>query len=286
MSTTTRFAQRDTARLAYAISRRESDAAVPAIALLHDLLADRRAFAHQRQHDAGIAAVLLLPDARGHGASAALANQRFTVPELAADLLAILDAEAINHIHLVGHGLGGATALALARFQPKRIASLTLIEPTLPAVLEDAAITAPAAILIRDTARDAARAAIDAATKDLPDRALDLLLAPRWGVNWRTNLPKPRYAAIRRHAAALSGILAALTSYGVPTSALATLTIPTTLILTATPTPLVHLIVERLAATIPNAQTLTLPPGDTLDPLSGEPGDVLNAHLRVTLSES
>ncbi len=281
MSGTTRFAQRDTARLAYDISRNDLDAAAPVVALLHDLLADRRLFAQQRQDLTAIATVLL-PDARGHGASAAIANQRFTVPELAADVLAILDAEAIAQVHLVGHGLGGATALTLARFQPKRIASLTLIEPTLPGVLEEAAIASPAAILARDLARDM----IDAATKDQTDRALDLLLAPRWGATWRTSLPKPRYAAIRRHAAALAGLLTALNSYSVPISALATLTIPTILILTAAPTPLDRLITAHLAATIPNAKTLTLPPGDPIDPFAGEPGKVISAHLRATLGTS
>lgn len=44
-------------------------------------------------------------------------------------LVAFMDKQTIKQAHLVGHSMGGATALALAASQPERVASATLIAP-------------------------------------------------------------------------------------------------------------------------------------------------------------
>src|SRR5215204_4230949 len=72
----------------------QSDPNAPAVVMLHALLADRSVFAAQRDVLSSRYRVIL-PDARGHGASATLANQWYTVAELAQDVLAIFDAEGI-----------------------------------------------------------------------------------------------------------------------------------------------------------------------------------------------
>lgn len=69
---------------------------------------------------------ILRYDTRGHGRSQ-LVDQPITIDDLADDLLGLLDALAIERVHLVGLSLGGMTAQALASRAPDRLASLTLI---------------------------------------------------------------------------------------------------------------------------------------------------------------
>ena len=76
---------------------------------------------------------ILAPDLRGRGDTRG-PDSGYAIPELAADLIGLLDALALPRVHLVGHSLGTAvvmeTALALARVgQPDRIASLTCVAP-------------------------------------------------------------------------------------------------------------------------------------------------------------
>ena len=155
----TRFARRGSARLAYEPAG--ADPAAPAVVLLHDLLADRAALAGLRDVLAGEGYRLVLPDARGHGASAAFANRRVSLPDLAADVLAVLDDAGIESAHLIGHGLGGAVACELGRRASAHARSLTLIEPALPAILDDD--PDPAAAAARAEARAADRSAAEAA---------------------------------------------------------------------------------------------------------------------------
>jgi pimeloyl-ACP methyl ester carboxylesterase len=50
-----------------------------------------------------------------------------TVPQMAADTLAIMDAAGIPSAHVVGHSLGGCIALQMALSKPDRVKSLALI---------------------------------------------------------------------------------------------------------------------------------------------------------------
>lgn len=52
-----------------------------------------------------------------------------TFAALARDIAAAFDALNLDQVHLVGHSLGGACALALADVRPRRIATLTLLAP-------------------------------------------------------------------------------------------------------------------------------------------------------------
>lgn len=69
---------------------------------------------------------LLSFDNRGIGASVNRAG-RLTIDDMAADALAILDAEGIDRVHVAGHSMGGVIAQALALQAPKRITSLALL---------------------------------------------------------------------------------------------------------------------------------------------------------------
>ena len=262
MPSLTRFATRGAYRLAYEwhdADRAEGDPlGAPVIApmvLLHDLLGDRSAFAPVRAAFATRSA--LVPEARGHGASAALADRRVTVADLALDTLAVMDAAGVIAAHVIGHGLGGATALAIALAHSDRVDSLTLVEPSLGAILDRD--PNPEEFAARTATRAAARAAADAAYKGLTDRSLDLLLDPRWGRGWRERLARPRLAAIRRHAGALAGCLTALDGQVVSSEAVAGLTLPVSVVRGDAAAAIDCLICDRLVSLLPGARLQTVP---------------------------
>jgi pimeloyl-ACP methyl ester carboxylesterase len=235
---TTRFATNEIARLAYEVAGPED---TPPVVLAHATLLDRASFAPVR--DALLATGrwrVIQPDARGHGASAMIKGRALTVNDLANDLFAVLAAEGLDDknappVRFIGHGQGAVAALALARWRPDRAAALTLIEPELLTILDDA--QDPQIVAARDAAGAANANAADASYKELPDRATSLYLDRRWGAGWRDHLPKPRLAAIRRHAPALVGTLDALAAYRLTPDDLAPLTMPVELVVSdRTPT--------------------------------------------------
>ena len=67
-------------------------------------------------------------DLPGHGSSS-LDVGNGSVPELADTVLGVLDSLEIEKAHLVGHSLGGATALFLAIKHPGRVSSASLVCP-------------------------------------------------------------------------------------------------------------------------------------------------------------
>jgi pyruvate dehydrogenase E2 component (dihydrolipoamide acetyltransferase) len=69
---------------------------------------------------------IIAVDLPGHGASGKQIEVR-NIDELARKLLALLDALAIETVHLVGHSLGGAVVGLAALARPSLVASLTLI---------------------------------------------------------------------------------------------------------------------------------------------------------------
>lgn len=252
----TRFAQRGSSRLAYEASG-EPDARL--VVALHDLLADRASLAPLR--DALLAAGfrVVVPDLRGHGASTAIAASSLAMADLTTDLLAVLDAETAGATDVVGHGLGGALALALAEIAPGRVRSLSLLEPAVAGIL-----AADPDLLARDAAarvRDAAGEAANLANRGQTERALDRWLEPRRGRGWRDRLSRAQLGAVRRHAAALGPILAAESTHAPRPDWLADLTAPTLLLRLADAPALDRAIADRLAA-IPGAHSVVLAPSD------------------------
>lgn len=79
---------------------------------------------------------LVRPDLRGQGASTF--RGRIGIADWCADLVALLDAEALPSAVVVGHCLGANLALAFAAAHPGRTAGLALIEPLPPEALRGA----------------------------------------------------------------------------------------------------------------------------------------------------
>jgi pimeloyl-ACP methyl ester carboxylesterase len=269
----TRFAQNDLARLSYEIDGPDTaDVAV----LLHATLADRGSFGPLRE-TLGERMRLILPDARGHGASSALKDRAFAVTDMANDLFAVLEAEGLVHnagkrIHLIGHGQGAIAALELARRRPDLVTSLTLIEPDALTLLDGE--EAGEAILAREEARNAYRSASEAAYKGLADRALSLYLDSRWGEDWQEGLPRPRAAAVRRNLLALSASLDALDRYRILPDEVAAVMTPARVVAAATSPETVRVIAQRLGTWLPRGRTIYIAklPGGSPFSAEGEAG--------------
>ncbi|MGB3770368.1 MAG: 3-oxoadipate enol-lactonase [Rhodococcus sp. (in: high G+C Gram-positive bacteria)] len=71
-------------------------------------------------------ATVVTADLRGHGETSAPVGP-YTVADLGADVLALLDSLGFARIHLVGLSLGGAVSQWISIHHPERVASLTLM---------------------------------------------------------------------------------------------------------------------------------------------------------------
>ena len=263
----TRFAARGTTRLAYEAIGGPGASVVVA---LHDLLADRAVWRPWAIALASGGYRLLLPDARGHGASAALSTRPYPPTELAADVLAILDAEGTAAVHLAGHGWGAATALAVAQLGPARVASLLLLQPDLAGLL--AHDDDPAVRWVASVARESRSAAAAAAGKGQTDRALDALLEPRLGRGWQARLPRLQLAAIRRYAGSLGALLGGAEGHEPAPAGIRALAMPALVLRHAAAPEPDALVAERLAGLLP-AASAPLPTGTADDARTLSPSD-------------
>ena len=240
---------------------------MPVLAL-HDLLADRgqlRTLA-EPPHDALFR--LTLPDARGHGASPMLSGRAYHSGALAADALAVLDAEGLQSAHVVAVGWAVETALTLAATAPQRVISLVLAGPYLPALVADRAEATDRQIGVAHLEMMHEAAAL--AEKGQTDRALDLFLGARIGADWRDRFSKPRLGAIRRSAGNLAPLLAGATGAPIDPNALTSFAMPVRLLTKDDAEVLERATVEILVSLLPRAQIATLPPGPN-EQLSGSP---------------
>lgn len=73
---------------------------------------------------------IVMPDARGHGLSDRPAGG-YSLKDRAADVAGLIDALGLNQPLLVGHSLGGETALASAALYPNKVRALILEDPAL-----------------------------------------------------------------------------------------------------------------------------------------------------------
>jgi pimeloyl-ACP methyl ester carboxylesterase len=104
-------------------------AAKPTVIALHCSGASGRAW-RQLGQTLGNRFSLIAPDLIGNGTTGPWNGERaFTLADEAALAVKIIDA-AERPVHLVGHSYGGGVALRAARERPRRVASLTLYEPT------------------------------------------------------------------------------------------------------------------------------------------------------------
>jgi pimeloyl-ACP methyl ester carboxylesterase len=70
----------------------------------------------------------IVPDQRGHGASDCAPDGDYSCAAQVDDLVALLDALAVDRCALVGHSMGGLNALRFAGTWPERVTALVLID--------------------------------------------------------------------------------------------------------------------------------------------------------------
>jgi pimeloyl-ACP methyl ester carboxylesterase len=261
----TRFATRGAHRLSYESSG--DRAALPVLAL-HDLLADRGQLRSLAEPPYDAVFRLTLPDARGHGASPMLSGRAYPPRELAADALAVLDAEGLRSTHLVAIGWAAATALDLAASASPRVTSLVLAAPYLPALA--AQNSAAAARQTGSAHLEMMQEAADLAAKGQMDRALDVFLGARMGTDWSDRFSKPRLGAIRRSAGNLAPLLAGSVGPPIAPDVLTSLDMPVGLLVQDDAEVLEQVTVETLVSLLPRARITTLP-RDSNEQLAGGP---------------
>jgi pimeloyl-ACP methyl ester carboxylesterase len=248
----TRFAQNELARLSYEIDGKEGG---PPVIFLHATLGDHRTIG-QLQDALAADYRLILPDARGHGASAALQSRSFTITDMANDAWAVFEAEGLDHadapkLTLIGHGQGAVTSIELARRRPDRLAGMVLIEPDAPALLDGE--TDREAIEAREGAREIYRRLAEAAYRDQGHQAMEGYMAFRWTREWGDDLSRQRKAAIRRHIGALSPSLEALDRFRILPEELRAIDVRTHILTAGSSPTLVDAIGRRVAGAIPGA---------------------------------
>jgi esterase len=97
----------------------------PPVVLLHGLFGAARNFGGVQRALSPLFRVIAM-DARNHGASPHAAGMRY--PTLAADVLETLDARGIARAAVIGHSMGGKTAMTLAVMAPERVGRLLVAD--------------------------------------------------------------------------------------------------------------------------------------------------------------
>lgn len=103
----------------------------PPIVFLHGFGSTKEDYADIRLHPAFESRSFLAYDAPGCGATACADLSRVSIPFLVATARAVLEHFGVREFHLVGHSMGGLTALMLAHEQPQQVLSFVDIEGNL-----------------------------------------------------------------------------------------------------------------------------------------------------------
>lgn len=97
----------------------------PPVVVLHGLFGAGRNWAPIAQALAGDHRVYL-PDARNHGASPWADTMSY--PEMALDVLGLIEREQLQRPTVIGHSMGGKTAMALALAHPQAVGGIAVID--------------------------------------------------------------------------------------------------------------------------------------------------------------
>jgi pimeloyl-ACP methyl ester carboxylesterase len=197
----------------------------------------------------------------------------FGLADEAARTLALIDG-ADCAVHLVGHSYGGSVALHAALLRPRRIASLTLYEPSAFHLLRQLGDAGAAALAeITTIAREAARGVLAGDYRWTAASLVDY-----WGGNgaWSALLPEQQ-RALTRWAPKAPLDFAALIEEPTRASAYAGLRVPVLLIRGEHAPAPTRLVAETLAALLPDARLAVIAGAGHMGPFTHR--DEVNARI-------
>jgi len=202
------------------------------------------------------------PDLFGHGASSSWTGDK---GPLLADYAAIAEAIAAldrQPFHLVGHSHGGAVAITYASGNPKTLASLTLIEPTLMHLLRIS--DSPA----WPEGEELGTKHIDAVSRGNSAQIADEFL-PYWigDEAWHT-MPDDRRAAIIDTMPAVAQFWASEFAETTPADAYSRLDVPTLLVRGTKTRATAREIISLLHDLLPNSRLVEIEGGGHMAPLT------------------
>ena len=154
---------------------------------------------------------VLAPDQRGYSPRARPMRRRdYRMPELVADVLALVDASGADKVHLVGHDWGGGVAWGFAMTHPDRLHTVTSLTTPHPAAMTGSMVRSaqllrswymlffqlPALPELAFSPRLEDRMRKTLAASGLPAEAIDRYVVPlrepgaaRAAINWYRGLP-------------------------------------------------------------------------------------------------
>jgi pimeloyl-ACP methyl ester carboxylesterase len=101
---------------------------MPTILFIHGHPFDRSMWRPQVDRFTADGWQVLAPDLRGYGAGPVAEGPATTLPEFAADLVALLDREGVDRAVVCGLSMGGQIAMELVHTFPERVAALVLAD--------------------------------------------------------------------------------------------------------------------------------------------------------------
>ena len=227
------------------------------LVLVHGFTGARRDFSWRFDELAALGRTIV-PDLRGHGESTHTGDAAsYTLEQIAADLVAFLDALGIESCDLLGHSMGGMAALRAALAAPARVASLVLMDTSAHCPKE----------IPRSILELAGRIAVEAGTRRLveimrerapsePSRtAADRRNEAAWGDGYWTEWRYPNFAELDPVAYGAFG--KAILDQGTIAPQLAAIRCPTLVMVGVEDTQFLEAAAE-LAAGIPGAKRVDI----------------------------
>lgn len=135
----TTFAIHRGQRIAYTVAGRRSGQPV---VLQHGFLSNKEAYSDYVSALSAAGFLVLCADSLGHGQSDKPSHaSRYSLPNRAGDVAAVLDAEGIEKAHFIGYSMGGWIGTGMAKHRADRLLSLTIggwdPETEMPPVADD-----------------------------------------------------------------------------------------------------------------------------------------------------
>jgi pimeloyl-ACP methyl ester carboxylesterase len=229
----------------------------PVVVLLHGFPLNRKIWSPQETSVGSIYRVIA-PDLRGHGQSAAPAGA-YTMDVMADDVIELLDALQITTpVVLGGLSMGGYVALSLVARYPRRVRALMLIDTRATADTPEAA---------KNREELARTVEATGSTRNVVDAMLPRFFSEETRSRRGELIPPVKEMMEKNTPRGVAGALQGMAQRPDRTALLATITIPTLVMVGAHDVITTVEESRQMAAALPRAQLVVIPDGGHLAPL-------------------